>query len=94
MANDAVQEHRVPKVIRNAIKEHGELVRENAMWIARATAISGDQPGDPARDTEASRARAAQAAAERRKAKAAAAHSQPLSEERRRPDLGTREGTH
>ena len=77
LAKAAVEEHRVPIIIRNAIKEHDELVTDNAMWIARATAISSDQPGEPARDTEASKARAAQAAAERRKAKAAAAHFQP-----------------
>ena len=76
LAKAAVEKHRVPKMVRAAIKEHDDLVMENAMWIARAAAIASNQPGDPARDTEASKAKAAQAAAEKKKAKAAAVHFQ------------------
>ena len=73
LAKRAVEKHRVPKRIRYEIMKHDELVTENAMWIARATMLANDHPGDPLRDTEASKARAAQAAAEKKKAKAAAA---------------------
>ena len=53
------------------------MITENAVWIARATSLANDHPGDPQRDTEASKARVAQAAAEKKKAKAAMAHTQP-----------------
>lgn len=77
LAKRAVEKHRAPKMIRNQISKQGELVTASAKWIARATAIANDQPGDPARDTEASKAKAAQAAAGNRKAKAAMAHIEP-----------------
>ena len=72
LAKRAVEEHRVPLLVRRQIKEHDELTARNAMWIARAAATANDQEGDPARDTEASRALAAAAAAAKRKHNAAA----------------------
>ena len=70
----AVVEHRVPAAIRKQLKEHDELVTAKAKCIARASAIANDQPGKPNRDTEASRAKAAQAAAARLKLKLAQRH--------------------
>ena len=78
LAKQAVAAHRVPKAIRDEVRQHSELVTDNAMWIARATALANNHQGDPARDTEASKAKAAQAAAEKRKAMLANAHHQPL----------------
>jgi len=75
MAKAAVLAHRVPAHIRRNIKQHANLVTANARWIARATLIASDQPGQPARDTEASRARAAKAAAEKRKLKVTTNHN-------------------
>ena len=56
-----------------AIAAHDAFTIQNAMWIARATVLANQQPGDPGRDTQASRARAAEAAAAKRRTKAAAA---------------------
>ena len=76
LAKKAVLAHRVPLRIRREVKKHDGLVIANAKWIARATMIANDQPGQPSRDTEASRARAAQAAAEKRKLKLAMNHGE------------------
>ena len=54
-----------------AVAAHDQLVAENAKWIARATVLANQQPSEPHRDTEASRERAAVAAAVKRKLKAA-----------------------
>ena len=97
LAKRAVEKHRVPHMIRQEIREHDELVLDNAKWIARATAIASDQPGAPSRDTEASRARAAQAAAEKRKLKMARMHSEPKKRGMvvaRRPDQGGQQYHH
>jgi hypothetical protein len=75
MAKAAVLAHRVPAHSRRNIKQHANLVTANARWIARATLIASDQLGQPARDTEASRARAAKAAAEKRKLKVTTNHN-------------------
>ena len=64
LAKRAVAAHRVPTAIRGEVRQHSELVADNAMWIARATAVANNHQGDPNRDTEASKTRAAQAAAE------------------------------
>ena len=53
-----------------AIAAHDQLVADNAMWIARATVLANQQTVQPFRDTEASRERAAKAAAVKRKLKA------------------------
>ena len=78
LAKEAVLAHSVPLKIRREVKQHANLVVANAKWIARATLIASDQPGQPGRDTEASRARAAKAAAERRKLKVTANHTRSL----------------
>ena len=72
-AKRAVLAHRVPYKIRKEVESYNDLTTDNAMWIARATLLanSNQHPGMPARDTEASRARAAVAAATRRKHRAA-----------------------
>ena len=66
LAKRAVEQHRVPLLIRQQVKDYDELTTQNAMWIARATATANNQHDDPRRDTEASRAKAAAAAAARR----------------------------
>ena len=66
LAKRAVEEHRVPLLVRSEIKEHDDLTTLNAMWIARATATANGQDDDPRRDTEASKAKAAAAAAAKR----------------------------
>ena len=73
LAKAAVEAHRGPHRIRMAIEAHDALTTENAMWIARATVIANQQPGDPVRNTQASRAKAVEAAAAKRRTKAAAA---------------------
>ena len=70
-AKRAVLAHRVPFRIREEIKAHDALTASNAMWLARATLLANDRSSEPARDTQASRVKAAAAAAERRKLAAA-----------------------
>ena len=82
VAKAAVLAHRVPLHIRRSVKQHADLMVANAKWIARATLIVNDQPGQPARDTEASRAGAAKAAAERRKLNITANHNRSAVEAR------------
>ena len=65
-----VEHHRVPFRIRMAVAAHDQLVADNAMWIARATVVANQQAVQPFRGTEASRERAAKAAAVKRKLKA------------------------
>ena len=69
LAKVAVEQHRVPYRIRKAIEAHDALTTQNAMWIARATLIANQQVGGPGRDTQASKAGAAEAAAEKRRLK-------------------------
>ena len=59
LAKRAVEHHRVPFRIRQAIKAHYELVTASAMWVARASVLANQQSSDPQRDTQASRAKAA-----------------------------------
>ena len=72
-AKAAVDEHRAPYRVRMAIAAHDALTTQNAMWIGPATVVAIQQPGDPSRDTQASRAKAAEAAAAKRRKKAEAA---------------------
>ena len=65
LAKRGVEEHRAPLLTRREIKEHDDLTTANAMWIARATLTANNQDDDPKRDTEASKAKAAAAAAKR-----------------------------
>ena len=68
LAKRAVEQHRVPFKVREAIKAHDELVTANAMWVARASILANQQPTDPERDTQASRSKAAAAMKRRHKA--------------------------
>ena len=70
LAKRAVEHHRVSYRTRQEVKAHDDLVTANAMWIARAGILANQQREDPARDTQASRAKAAAAAAARRQSKA------------------------
>ena len=65
----AVAEHRAPFRIRQSVAAHNLLTTQNAIWIARATVIANQQTAEPRRDTQASRANAAAAAAAKRQAK-------------------------
>jgi hypothetical protein len=62
LAKLAVEAHRVPKQVREGIKELSVVVERTARWIARATYAAGHQTVRPFRDTEASRAVAVAAA--------------------------------
>ena len=66
-AKRAVAAHRVPFRIREEIKAHDALIASNAMWVARATLLANGRTSEPARDTQASRLKAAAAAADKRK---------------------------
>jgi hypothetical protein len=77
LAKQAVEHHRVPYRIRQEIKAHDDLVTANAMWIARAGVVANQQREDPFRDTQASRAKAAEAAAAKRQSKAQATAAPP-----------------
>ena len=79
LAKRAVEAHRVPKRVKAAIKAHNELVTDNAMWIARATVIANQQASDPFRDTQASKKKAAEAAAVKRKLKAEQKKISPIT---------------
>ena len=65
LAKLGAQSHRVPKAVRECIKEHHQLVERTARWIARATWAAGHQTVRPLRDTDASRAAAVAAARQR-----------------------------
>ena len=93
-AKAAVETHRVPYRIRMAVAAHDKLTTHNAMWIARATVIANQQPADPGRDTPASRAKAAEAAATKRRIKAAAAARLRLRSPRRREPVWPPHSTH
>ena len=69
LAKAAVEAHRVPYRIRKEIEAHDLLTTQNAMWIASSTTLANQQNGDPSRDTQASPARVAAAAEEKRKPK-------------------------
>jgi hypothetical protein len=58
LAKLAVEEHRVPKQVRDNIKELALVVERTARWVARATYAAGHQTVKPHRDTDASRAAA------------------------------------
>ena len=77
LAKRAVEIHRVPFRTREAIKARDDLVTENAMWIARASILANQQPTDPQRDSQASRSKAAAAAAVKRKLKASQLTARP-----------------
>ena len=63
LAKLAVEEHRVPATVRQAVQKHTELQRHLAMWLGQVTAAAGDwQGGGPTRDTAASRKMAREAA--------------------------------
>ena len=66
LAKLAVEAHRVPKQVRECIKELNVVVERTARWVARATFAAGHQTVRPFRDTDASRA-AASAAAKRKR---------------------------
>ena len=68
-AKRAVEAHRVPFRIRKVIEDHNQLTHDNAAWIARATILANQQQHEPHRDTQASRAKASEAAAIKRKTK-------------------------
>ena len=70
-AKRAVIAHRVPFRIREEIKAHDALTACNAMWLAQATLLANSRGTEPARDTQASRVKAAASAAEKRKIVAA-----------------------
>ena len=77
LAKRAVEHHRVPFRVRQEIKAHDELVTSNATWIARAGILANQQSGDPERDTQASRAKAAAAAAAKRQFDAQTTRARP-----------------
>ena len=77
LAKRAVEHHRVPFRVRQEIKAHDELVTSNATWIARAGILANQQSGDPERDTQASRAKAAAAAAAKRQLDAQTKRARP-----------------
>lgn len=77
LAKAAVEAHRVPYRIRQEIEAHNVLTTDNAKWIARATVLANQQPSDPTRDTQASKAKAAEAAARKRKLKRTTAELDP-----------------
>jgi hypothetical protein len=62
LAKLAVEAHRVPKAVRDSIKERNGLVEKTARWVARATYAAGHQTVKPSRDTDASRPAALAAA--------------------------------
>ena len=62
LAKLAVKAHRVPKVVRDSIKQRNELVDGTARWVARVTYAAGHQTVEPYRETEASKAAALAAA--------------------------------
>ena len=68
-AKRAVEAHRVPRRTRDIIEAHDQPTHDNAVWIARATILANQQQQEPHRDTQASRAKALEAAAAKRKAK-------------------------
>ena len=70
-AKRAVLAHRVHFRIREEIKSHDALTAINAMWVAWATLLANGRSSEPARDTQASRLKAAAAGAEKRKLAAA-----------------------
>ena len=61
----------MPFRIREEIKAYDALTASNAMWVARATLLANGRTSEPARDTQASRLKAAAAAADKRKLAAA-----------------------
>ena len=99
LAKAAVEAHRAPYRFRKEVEAHDVLTTKNAMWIARATILANQQSDEPCRDTQASRARDAAAAAVKRKLKA---QSQPVvlvmgvnppREPRSKPEASRVEGT-
>ena len=87
LAKRAVEHHRVHFRIRQAIRAHDELVTANAMWVARASILANQQTGDPQRDTQASRAKAAAAAAAKRHLRQ---HTEPARPTEVNPQTGKR----
>ena len=69
LAKLAVEAHRVPKQVRDKIKELDLVVERAARWVARATYAAGNQIVQPFRDTDASRVAAVTAARGRMLAK-------------------------
>jgi hypothetical protein len=59
LAKLAVEAHRVPKHVRDEVKELNAVVEKTARWVARATYAAGHQTVKPCRDSEASKAAAA-----------------------------------
>eukprot|EP00929_Paragymnodinium_shiwhaense_P102607 TRINITY_DN65803_c0_g1_i3.p1 TRINITY_DN65803_c0_g1~~TRINITY_DN65803_c0_g1_i3.p1 ORF type:complete len:967 (+),score=210.69 TRINITY_DN65803_c0_g1_i3:52-2952(+) len=55
LAKKAVEQHRVPKHLRDELKKREELVESTARWVAMATWAAGSQAEFPFRDTDASR---------------------------------------
>jgi hypothetical protein len=53
-----VEAHRVPKQVRDMVKELHLVVEKTARWVAKATYAGGHQTVKPFRDTDASRAAA------------------------------------
>jgi hypothetical protein len=58
LAKLAVEEHRVPKHVRDMVKNLNSVVENTARWVARATYAAGHQAVKPFRDTDASKAAA------------------------------------
>ena len=70
LAKSAVEEHRVPRTVRKAIRDQERSVSHMARWVARVTAAANSWGPRGLRDTEsAPRARAHGAAAGTRKPK-------------------------
>jgi hypothetical protein len=65
LAKLAVEAHRVPKHIRDMVRDHDRLVEKTARWVAKATHEAGHQHQQPHRDTEASRQLAVAASRQR-----------------------------
>ena len=88
LAKEAVEEHRIPKYIRELLETHDARVSDTVKWLATATVLANNQSGYAKRDTQACKRAAAQFKRERDAKRAKDGRKLRVIQPPRHPTLG------